>query len=99
MLYACHLQEEELAKRRDVDARLSDAQRDCETAHKARIVSEKQLSDVRSLAVSLEEQNRKLRNQASQKEAVLVRTHSNEDNRGCRTNFFVQMHLAHFCNT
>lgn len=66
------MQEEELAKRREVDARLADAQRDCETAHKARIVSEKQLNDVRSLAVSLEEQNQDLRKHASQKEAVMV---------------------------
>ena len=67
------IQEQESAKRRELGTRLADAQRECDTAHKARLMSEKQLNDVRCLAISLEEQNRELRSNASQKESVLVR--------------------------
>ena len=66
------VQEQESSKRREVETKLADAQRDCDTAYKARLVSEKQLDDVRCLAISLEEQLRD-RSHVSQKESVLVR--------------------------
>jgi hypothetical protein len=67
------MQEEASQKRREMDAKLADAQQDCEAAHKARMLSEKQLHEVRTLAVGLEKEIKEIQTDATRKEAAMVR--------------------------